>query len=86
MQTLKQVTGTNSSPSTWREGTDVIVGESRGSQTIERYVDPNSTTNASGTVMPDYAAATTGSITTTSPTPLSQFYKFRVVSNRQFAP
>lgn len=56
----------------WVEGTDKTQAEFRGSTTIERYVDPND----SG--IPDY-------ITTSNP-PLDSFYKFRVLSQKQFNP
>ena len=62
----------------WHEGSDVMTSEYRGSQTIERYIDPSAT-------LPDYA----GSGTATPPsslTPLSNFYRFRVVSTKQFNP
>ncbi len=78
VQTLKQLTGQNADPTQWREGTDVIVGESRGSQTIERYVDPSAT-------VPDYATSI-NSTTFPPATPLNSFYKFRVISSHQFAP
>ena len=84
VQTLKQLTRTNPNPSEWREGTDVIVGEYRGSETIERYVDPNATT-VDGVAFPDYATSISSSSFPPA-TPLSQFYKFRVVSTKQFAP
>jgi len=52
VQTLKQAlprTAPDSAWTTWREGTDVVTAEYRGSQTIERYVDPNDKT------LPDFA-------------------------------
>jgi len=58
----------------WREGTDVITGEYRGSQIIERYVDPNDTT------IPDFAANPSTTQT------LAPYYKFRILSAKQFAP
>ncbi len=87
MQTLKQAL-TSTSPGTtwqtWREGTDVVTSEYRGSQTIERYVDPNAG-SVNGVSFPDYATAINA--TTFPPaTPLSSFYKFRVVSSKQFPP
>jgi len=76
VQALQQATGANAAPTQWREGTDVITGEYRGSETIERYIDPNDPN------IPDYAANPS-----TSPAmPLSRFYKFRVVDVKQFAP
>jgi uncharacterized protein (TIGR02600 family) len=70
VQTLKKVPTT--SVTQWVEGTDQVTGEYRGSTTIERYVDPN----AAG--MPDFASSPN--------TALDAYYKFRVVSERQFAP
>jgi hypothetical protein len=74
VQTLKPVSGVGSDPTKWREGTDVVTGEYRGSQTIERYVDPNDST------LPDFADPANYSDT------LASYYKFRVISNKQFAP
>ncbi len=75
VQTLQQITGANADPTKWREGTDLTTGEYRGSETIERYVDPNDS-------IPDYAENPS-----TSPVkPLTSFYKFRVLSLKQFAP
>jgi uncharacterized protein (TIGR02600 family) len=77
VQTLKQAlspTADSASWTSWREGTDVITSEYRGSQTIERYVDPNDPT------LPDFAA-------NPSPTQtLAPYYRFRVLSTKQFAP
>lgn len=71
VQTLKKIVGTPAD--IWTEGKDQVTGEYRGSQTIERYVDPN----AAG--IPDYS-------NTSETTPLSSFYKIRVISSKQFAP
>lgn len=57
----------------WVEGKDTVTGEYRGSSTIERYLDTSDTT------IPDYATAS-------NPQPIDQFYKFRVLETRQFAP
>jgi hypothetical protein len=70
VQTLKKVNGT--AANVWTEGKDQITGEFRGSQTIERYVDPNATG------IPDYS-------NTSENTPISKFYKTRVISSKQFA-
>jgi len=70
-QALKKTTGTDAK--TWDENRDKITGEFRGYQTIERYVDPNNSQ------IPDYTDA---SVTT----PISIFYKFRIVQAKQFAP
>jgi len=70
-QALKKVTGT--APAIWDENKDLVTGEFRGSETLERYIDPNNT------AIPDYVDP---SVTT----PISSFYKFRVVQAKQFAP
>lgn len=57
----------------WNEETDKVVAEFRGSTTIERYVDPNDG------AIPDYIADP-------APEALSNFYKFRVISQKQFNP
>ncbi len=74
-QSLLPASGPGANPAQWREGTDVITSEYRGSQTLERYVDLSSN-------IPDYA----GSSTPTTLTPLSTYYRFRVVSTKQFSP
>jgi uncharacterized protein (TIGR02600 family) len=61
----------------WTDGSDVVAAEYRGSSTIERYIDPNDTT------IPDYAS-NSASIPTLKT--LDQFYKWRIVSNHEFAP
>lgn len=78
VQSLKQTPGGDYS--TWREDRDVILGQLRGSQTIERYIDPNDS-------IPDYADPAVVSTSNFPPAqPLGDFYKFRVLSSRQFAP
>jgi uncharacterized protein (TIGR02600 family) len=86
VQTLKKINrpGAAFQP-TWVEGTDVITGEYRGSQTIERYVDPNDP----GLLLPgaDYATQLVGASTMPAFSPsLPSLYKIRTVSTRQFAP
>jgi uncharacterized protein (TIGR02600 family) len=78
VQSLKQTPG--SDYKTWREDRDAVLGQLGGSQTIERYIDPNDT-------IPDYADPSVVSSSNFPPAkPLSDFYKFRVISTRQFAP
>lgn len=72
VQSLRKAKTLNVAYDQWVEGTDVVTGEYRGSQTIERYVDPTDSR------LVDFAA-------TGAPT-LDKFYKFRVVSAKQFAP
>jgi uncharacterized protein (TIGR02600 family) len=74
VQTLQKSTAGQSGE--WDEARDKITGEYRGSQTIERYVDPNA--DAGGPV--DYAAPGNANAT------LDAHYHFRVVNARQFAP
>jgi hypothetical protein len=57
----------------WNESRGVILGEYRGSQTVERYIDPNDTT------LPDFANP---SVTTS----LSGFYKYRTTRSKRFSP
>lgn len=58
---------------TWTEDVDKVQSEYRGSTTIERYIDPNDSK------IPDY-------ITASAPDSLDTFYKFRVLSQKQFNP
>jgi hypothetical protein len=63
---------------------DKMVGEYRGSSIVERYIDPNDTR------IPDYAARSGGSLDLGRPPAtmetLDKFYRFRVVSEKRFAP
>ena len=80
VQSLQPLQGANAAPTLWREGTDVVLSEYRGSQTIERYVDPSLLAG-----LPDYAAdAQAGTLS--SAALLSNSYRFRVDSTRQFSP
>ena len=74
VETLQKVTG--STATLWDETKDQVTGQFRGSTTIERYVDPNDKS------LPDFAA----SAGTYYNTALDSWYKFRVVSTKQFAP
>ncbi|GAT33590.1 Verru_Chthon cassette protein A [Terrimicrobium sacchariphilum] len=76
VQSLKQTPG--SDYSTWREDRDTVLGQLRGSQTIERYIDP-------GDSIPDYATVISSSSFPPSQ-PLGDYYRFRVIANHQFAP
>jgi hypothetical protein len=70
----------------WVEGRDMIAADQRGSTLIERYVDPNDTTlNAAwdtNTITLNFSASTLAKNTPD----LSQYYKFRIISTKQFAP
>jgi uncharacterized protein (TIGR02600 family) len=77
VQTLQQ-TKADLGTTTWNEATDVVTGEYRGSEIVERYVDPSN-----GNI-PDYAGSP--SVSPTAETQLGTLYKWRVVSTKQFAP
>jgi uncharacterized protein (TIGR02600 family) len=70
-QSLQKVPGGD--PSVWNEDRDKVIGEFRGAQTIERFIDPNDT------AIPDYADPTVT-------TPISNFYRTRILQAKQFAP
>ena len=65
---------------TWNESVGTVLGEYRGSTTLERYIDPNES-------LPDFAA-TPGSATLDGNAAAGtlSYYKWRVVENHQFAP
>ena len=71
VQALKKAPSTLATD--WDETKDKVVGEYRGSTTIERYINPNDTS------IPDYAANPGAGN-------LESYYKWRVLNNRQFAP
>jgi len=73
VQLLKQIPRTDMA--SWKEGTDQVLSQYRGSQTIERYIDPNDS-------IPDYVTETNFP----PAHPLSEYYKFRVIATQQFAP
>lgn len=59
-------------PTSWVEGQDQVAGEYRGSSTVERYIDPGDTS------LKDFAKDPKLS--------MDDYYKFRVVSTKKFAP
>ncbi|WP_029190785.1 hypothetical protein [Verrucomicrobium spinosum] len=59
---------------TWEEGRDLVVSESRGSTTIERYVDP------SDPALPDFTDPAHADAT------LDPYYRFRVIGTKRFTP
>jgi uncharacterized protein (TIGR02600 family) len=71
VQALKK--GPSTSATVWDETKDKVVGEYRGSTTIERYINPKDAG------IPDYADKP-------GDNNLERFYKWRVLNNRQFAP
>ena len=70
VQTLKKLPGTD--PTKWVEGKDRVTAEFRGSYLIERYLNPAEAD------IPDYASNPTGN--------LNAFYRFRIISAKQFDP
>ncbi|HEX4084599.1 MAG TPA: hypothetical protein VHY22_06810 [Chthoniobacteraceae bacterium] len=64
-------------------GQDKVLSEHRGSSLIERYVDPNDP----GLNLDWDANTLSLNLSAASNTPdLSQYYKFRVISTKKFAP
>jgi len=80
VQALKKAPG--GSADVWREGTDKVIGEYRGSTSIERYIDPEDTWLK--TSPPDFATAPTSSPNATNR--LDSLYRIRTLSSRRFAP
>ena len=64
----------------WNEGVGVVLGEYRGSTTLERYIDPNPSVSLPDFVTSPGTNTVDGSLTATS------YYKWRVAENAQFAP
>ena len=60
---------------TWKEGEDRVLAEYRGSATIERYIDPTRDD------LPDFLHQRTF-----VDRRLDEFYEFRIVNTKQFAP
>lgn len=80
VQALKQVPRANAADyANWEEGKDVVLGEQRGSVTMERFINPGQTG------IPDYAAEFAGN-PSANPVDLGTFYKWRVVNTRDFIP
>jgi hypothetical protein len=77
VQTLRQVGGPSSDFSKWREGVDEIVGEYRGSTTIERYIDPSD---------PRLITKLSDANINAPDASLEDIYRFRVVKTKQFNP
>lgn len=71
VQALKKSSAT--APDAWDETKDNVTGEYRGSTTIERYISQDDS------IIPDYA-------TVSGKPNLENHYKWRTISNRQFAP
>ncbi|MFV0416536.1 MAG: Verru/Chthon cassette protein A, partial [Chthoniobacterales bacterium] len=71
--TVQALKNPSTDPAQWSEDRGVILGQYRGSTGIERYLDPNNTS------LPDYA-------TDFSADPIESYYRWRIISNRRFAP
>jgi len=70
VQTLQKLSTTPANQ--WIEGRDKVTGESRGSATFERTIDPNDP------ALPDFAAANAPSA--------EEFYKIRIIGSTTFSP
>jgi len=77
VQTLRQIGGANADYTKWREGVDEVLGEYRGSSTIERYIDPSDPRLVTKVGDPNLGA---------SGASLEDIYRFRVVRAKQFNP
>lgn len=75
-QALRQVPRPGRDWIVWEEGKDRVAGEYRGSTTIERFLDPNTPG------LPDYTGENPGG----TYQPVDAFYRWRVISQKQFAP
>jgi hypothetical protein len=80
VQALGKRQGTD--PTIFEEGKDRVMGEYRGSAILERYVDP------SDPRLPDFASGgdSNGNGVNDSEESLDAYYRFRVVSTKQFQP
>jgi len=82
VQTLKKVPG--STASGWDETKDKVVGELRGSATLERFIDPNDP--AFNLPKNNFTQAVAGSPNLSNVPTLDKFYKFRVIATHDFRP
>jgi len=82
VQTLKKVPG--STTSGWDETKDKVIGELRGSATLERFIDPNDP--AFNLAKNNFTQAVAGSPSLSNIPTLDKFYKFRVIATREFRP
>ncbi len=79
VQTLQKANSRDATTAAyWDESRDRILGEYRGSNTIERYIDLPCTGDPKQD-LPDFALPTTT-------TPIDVYYKFRTLSSRRFSP
>jgi uncharacterized protein (TIGR02600 family) len=78
--TVQALKNTSSDPSSWTETSGTVLGEYRGTTTLERYINPNDS-NLSNSAN-DFAS----NFGTSSALNLDNFYKWRIVRNEQFGP
>ena len=76
-QALRKAVGTPANR--WVSGQDQVIAEFRGSSIIERYIDANDLN------LPNFAKDVADDPTNAN-TNIDQYYKFRVVSTKRFAP
>jgi uncharacterized protein (TIGR02600 family) len=76
VQALRQPPRTGRNWAEWDEARDQVVGEYRGATTIERFLDPNAQN------IPDYTQVNLSG----NYDPIDKFYRWRVLSQKQFAP
>jgi len=69
----------------WDETKDKVLGEYRGSVSIERYILPDMPPNDPKAV-PNYVTSSVSPTTLAALPPLGNFYRWRTLSSRQFAP
>ena len=82
VQSLKKVPGGNVAG--WDEAKDKVVGELRGSSTLERFIDPNDP--AFNLPKNNFTQAVAGSPNLSNVPTLDKFYKFRVIATHDFRP
>ena len=82
VQSLKKVPGSNVTG--WDETKDKVVGELRGSATLERFIDPNDP--AFNLPKNNFTQAVAGSPSLSNVPTLDKFYKFRVIATHDFRP
>ena len=78
VQALRQPPRPGRNWAEWEEARDQVVGEYRGSTTIERFLDSNAK-------IPDYTDTTKVNLSGNYD-PIDKFYRWRVLSQNQFAP
>jgi uncharacterized protein (TIGR02600 family) len=71
--TVQALKNPGANPAQWDENRGAVLGQFRGSTTIERYLDPSNSS------LPDYG-------TDFSAESIDRYYRWRILANRQFAP